>query len=107
MRLVELMSLDPCRCVGCGRGNTPDGVTGVVGPFVDLEMEVGWNDHAYLCIDCGSKVGALSGMITLDEAKDLEVRVRRLETDLHETESERDGMKRRLRATQKKLLKVG
>jgi hypothetical protein len=73
---------------------------------VDLEMEVGWNDHAYLCIDCGSKVGALSGMVSLDEAKDLEMQVRQLRDALHETESKLDEKTRRLKLTQQKLLKV-
>ena len=106
MRLVQKMTLDPCRCVGCGKGNTPDGYTGEVGPFIDLEMEVGWNDHAYLCTDCGSKAGALSGMIALDEATDLKAMVKQLEASLHESDSKLDQMRRRLRGTQAKLLKV-
>jgi hypothetical protein len=106
MHLVEKMTLDPTRCIGCGKGNTPDGDTGEIGPFIDLEMEVGWNDHAYLCVDCGAKTGALAGMIALDEAKDLEVRVHKLEANNHELQAKLDEKTRRLQATQKKLLRV-
>jgi hypothetical protein len=106
MRTVEIMTLDPCRCIGCGKGNTPDGDTGEVGPFIDLEMEVGWNDHAYICLDCGVKVGAIAGMISEDEFKDLKRALRVKEHELHAAKSELDETTRRLRGTQKKLLKV-
>lgn len=106
MQLVEIMTLDPCRCIGCGKGNTPDGDTGQIGPFIDLQVEMGWNDHAYFCIDCGVKVGAMAGMITEDEAKDQRRQIRRLEVELHAKETELDGTKRRLRGTQKRLLSV-
>lgn len=106
MHLVERMTLDPCRCIGCGKGNTPDGDTGELGPFIDLEMEVGWNDHAYLCTDCGVKVGALSDMISADEHKDLKREIRRKEHDNHELTVKVEDLTRRLRGTQKRLLKV-
>jgi hypothetical protein len=106
MRLVERMTLDPCRCLVCGRGNVPDGDTGDIGPFIDLDMESGWQDHSYLCTDCGVKVGAMAGMVTPDEAKDLEREVRRLKIELHEKDAQLDETSRRLQKTQKRLLKV-
>jgi hypothetical protein len=106
MHLVERMTLDPNRCIGCGAGNVPDGETGQIGPFIDLEMEIGWNDHAYLCTNCGVKVGALAGMISEDEKVDLARRVRTVEAELHEKSAELDQTVRRLKGTQKRLLKV-
>jgi hypothetical protein len=100
------MILDPCRCIGCGKGNTPDGQTGELGPFIDLEMEVGWNDHAYLCTDCGVSVGALSDMITADEHKDLTRALRVKDHEVHDLMAKVDDLTRRLKATQKRLLKV-
>lgn len=106
MQLVELMTLDPCRCIGCGKGNTPDGETGEIGPFIDLGMEIGWNDHAYLCIDCSVKIGALAGMVTEDEAKDYRREIRNLNEDKHDLQAKLEQTTRRLRGTQKKLLAV-
>lgn len=106
MHLVERMTLDPCRCINCGKGNTPDGDTGEIGPFIDLETEVGWNDHAYLCTDCGVSVGSLAEMITADEHKDLKRALRVKDHTVHELSSKVEELTRRLKATQKRLLKV-
>lgn len=105
MQLVERMIHDPMRCLGCGKGNTPDN-NGEIGPYVDLEQEVGWMDHAYLCIDCASTAGALAGMISEDESKDLRRQIRQKSRDLHDLRTQLDEVKRRLVGTQKKLLKV-
>lgn len=106
MFTVERMTYDPCRCVVCGKGNVPDGDTGEIGPFIDLGIEVGWNDHAYLCLDCGTKVGALAGMISEDEKKDLTREVRKQHEKIHDLEVETESLTRRLKGTQKRLLKV-
>jgi hypothetical protein len=105
MRLTERMTLDPMRCLGCGKGNVPDN-DGRIGPFIDLEQEVGWNDHAYLCLDCATRAGALVDMIAPDEYKDLKRTIRAHEEEAHELRSELDQTKARLKATQKRLLKV-
>lgn len=106
MRLTERMIHDPMRCLGCGKGNVPDPDTREVGPFIDLEQEVGWNDHAYLCLDCAVKAGSLAGMVTEDEFKDLQRERRNLEIALHEEQASHEETNRRLKGTQRKLLKV-
>ena len=105
MRLVQRMTLDPHRCLGCGNGNTPD-ASGEIGPFVDLGMEIGWNDHAYLCPMCATKAGALVGMIPPDEAKDLQREIRRLDAEHHADRAKSEELARRLKATQRRLLNV-
>ena len=106
MKLVQKMTLDPNRCIACGKGNTPDGDTGEIGPFIDLETEVGWQDHAYLCCDCGTRAGALAGMISKDEAQDAARQIRKLQAELHDAQAKLEHTQRRLKGTQAKLLRV-
>lgn len=106
MRLTERMVHDPMRCLGCGMGNTPNGETGEIGPFVDLEQEVGWNDHAYLCVDCAVSSGALVGMLPEDEKKDLVRALRAKDIEIHDLQTQLETTQRKLRGTQKRLLKV-
>lgn len=83
MHLVERMTQTPPNCMICGKGNTPDSA-GQIGPFIDLERSVNWDDSTYLCMDCGQAIGALSGMPTADEKRSLAQEIRRLKQALHD-----------------------
>jgi hypothetical protein len=87
MRLVERMNFAPHSCVVCGVGNTPDGDTGEVGPFIDLGVEVSWGDHAYMCLGCGTKVGVLCKMGSAEDMGLKDDEIRRLKRDNHELQS--------------------
>src|SRR4051812_40602833 len=95
MRLVERMTGSPPNCFNCGKGNTPDGDTGEIGPFLDLQREVNWDDDVYLCEDCALEIGAIFGMKTPDEVQDLERAVRKLKKQIHDLNAEMDVRKRR------------
>jgi hypothetical protein len=73
----------------CGRGNTPDGKTKRIGPFLDLERSVNWDDSTYLCQDCGEEIGQAFGMPTPDELLALRQEVRGLTVALHEEKAKR------------------
>lgn len=83
MHLVDRMTEAPCACLVCGRGNVPD-ETGQIGPFLDLEREVNWDDSIYLCQYCGTAIGALFGMQTQDDVLGFKQEIRRLKRELHE-----------------------
>lgn len=88
MQLVERMTGSPPHCMICGMGNTPDGETGEIGPFLDLQREISWGDDAYLCESCASEIGSHFGMITPDEAKELKRAMRRLKKKMHDMEAD-------------------
>lgn len=88
MHLVERMTQTPPNCMVCGKGNTPD-EAGEIGPFLDLERDVNWDDSTYLCKNCGTAIGAIFGMQTEDDALGYRREIRRLRRDLHEAKAER------------------
>lgn len=86
MHLVERMTQSPPNCMICGKGNTPDS-TGQIGPFIDLERSVNWDDSTYLCTDCGQSIGVLAGLPTQDESLVLKQEIRRLKQEVHEAKA--------------------
>lgn len=92
MHLVERMTSPPPNCMICGRGNTPD-TTGEIGPFIDLDRSVNWDDSTYLCMDCGQSIGALAGMPTADEKLALKQSIRALKRQLHDAKTRAAGSK--------------
>jgi len=93
--LVERMTLPPATCMKCGRGNTPDGQTGEVGPFLDLGLEYNWGDSGYLCLDCVGLIAVTGGWISPDTEKELQKRIKRLEKKLHDKDAELEVRARR------------
>lgn len=83
MHLVERMTDTPPNCMICGKGNTPD-KAGNIGPFLDLERDVNWDDSTYLCMDCGQSIGTACGLLTADEVRMRDLEIRRLRQELHE-----------------------
>lgn len=83
MHLVERMTRNPPACMVCGKGNTPD-TAGDIGPFLDLERDVNWDDSTYLCKDCGTAIGAEFGMQTEDDVLHLRRQIRQLKGELHD-----------------------
>jgi len=102
MHLVERMTLPPNTCLVCGCGNTPDGVTGIVGPFVDLGIDYNWGDSGYLCQDCAGKVAVLMGWISPDTEKVIRLQVAKLEQKIHDLEATIDLKRKRERQALKK-----
>jgi len=94
MQLVERMTGSPPNCMICGKGNTPD-EAGDIGPFLDLQREVNWDDDCYLCEDCGTKVGAMFKMLTADEVQDFHRVIKKLKGQLHDAKSEVERRKAR------------
>lgn len=88
MHLVERMTSTPPNCMVCGRGNTPD-EGGNIGPFLDLERDVNWDDSTYLCSTCGTAIGAMFGMQTADDVLHFRRQIRQLKRDLHEERARR------------------
>ena len=99
MHLVETMTNPPNACMVCGRGNTPDGTTGQVGPFLDLGLDYNWGDSGYLCEDCAGKVATVFGWISQQTAKDKDVRISALNRKIHDLEGEIDMRRRRERVS--------
>jgi hypothetical protein len=97
MHLVETMTMAPNTCMLCGRGNTPDGRTGQVGPFIDLGLDYNWGDSGYFCEDCGGKVGAILGWISPQTKKDLDAQIKGLRRKIHDLEGEIDMRRTRER----------
>ena len=94
MQLVERMIGSPPNCLYCGKGNTPDEV-GNIGPFLDLQREVNWDDDCYLCEVCAVKIGAIFGMLSKDDVQGLHRRIAQLEGELHDRDAEIGLRKRR------------
>lgn len=88
MHLVERMLESPPNCMVCGRGNTPD-ETGAIGPFLDLERNVNWDDSTYLCRTCGEAIGTQFGMPTPDVLVEKDREIRRLKHQVHELKARR------------------
>lgn len=88
--LVERMTLPPGTCMKCGRGNTPDGNTGEIGPFLDMGLEYNWGDSGYLCMDCVGLMAVIAGWIAPDTEKELRKQIKRLEKKLHDKDAEID-----------------
>jgi hypothetical protein len=86
MHMVERMTQTPPNCMVCGKGNTPD-ESGNIGPFLDLERDVNWDDSTYLCATCGTAIGAQFGMLLPDDVLGLRREIRRLKRDLHEAKA--------------------
>lgn len=101
MHLVERMVMAPNCCLTCGCGNTPNGQTGEVGPFVDLAIDYNWGDSGYICGDCAAKIAVLFGWISPDTKLEYDRQVARLEKQIHDLESDLD--RRRIR--ERKALK--
>lgn len=106
MHLVERMTLSPAVCMHCGMGNTADGDTGVIGPFIDLGLDYNWGDSGYCCIPCAGKIAAIAGWITLDEKKDLDKALARKEKEIHELEATRDELIRKNRQQNVSLRRI-
>ena len=88
MHLVERMTSAPAACLICGNGNVPD-TAGEIGPFLDLEREVNWDDSTYLCKNCGTAIGAMFGMQTEDDVLHYRQEIRTLKRQLHEERARR------------------
>ena len=97
MRLVERMTMTPNKCLTCGAGNV-EGDDGEIGPFIDLEVEVGWGDSVYICPLCTLRIALLSGFITPDDKKDLEAQIANLEGQVHDLGASLAEKERRLSA---------
>jgi hypothetical protein len=95
MFLVETMAMAPNCCLVCGKGNTPDGKTGRVGPFLDLAIDYNWGDSGYMCSDCVARAAVLFGWISPDTKKELELHIGRMEKSLHDMEADMDRRRRR------------
>jgi len=89
------MTLPPATCMKCGRGNTPDGDTGEVGPFLDMGLEYNWGDSGYLCMDCLGLMAVTANWISPDTEKQLRKEIKRLEKKLHDKNAELDIRARR------------
>lgn len=103
MHLVERMNPDlgAPQCLICGKGNTPNNAQdGSIGPFLDLDREVNWGDPAYLCIDCGTRIGTMFDMITPDEKAHLERIIRDKDKQIHDLESKLEQKNRRLKTAE-------
>jgi len=105
--LVETMTLAPNTCMCCGKGNTPDGVTGKVGPFADLGVDYNWGDSAYLCEDCVGKLAILFDWISPDTKKDLERVISKKNEEIHDLKSDIDIRRRRERTAVKGARALG
>jgi hypothetical protein len=103
VRLVERMLGDPPHCLVCGKGNTPDGDTGEIGPFLDLAREINWADDCYLCVDCSVKIGTMVGCMTPTDLQDLEAEKKALELKVHDLTAELDSVSRKRRAAEKRV----
>lgn len=102
MFLVERMTMAPCVCLTCGKGNTPDGRTGEIGPYVDLAVEYNWGDSGYMCGDCGGKMAVLLGWISPDTEQELQRQIAKLEKEIHDMQADMDRRRiREKRALQK------
>lgn len=88
MHLVERMVEAPPNCMICGKGNTPD-KAGNIGPFLDLERNVNWDDSTYLCLDCGQSIGIACGLPSADDLTAMKQEVRSLHRKLHESKASR------------------
>jgi hypothetical protein len=88
MHLVERMTSAPCACMICGRGNVAD-TAGNIGPFLDLERDVNWDDSTYLCMDCGQSIGMACGLPSADELTSMRQEVRSLRRKVHEAKASR------------------
>lgn len=100
---MHLTSIATSPCNLCGKGNTPrnDGQENV---FVDLERDINWNDPLILCEDCATKVGAIVGMLGPDEKSAFEQQLIDKDRELHELQSEIDGIRRQI--TEKRKAKA-
>lgn len=95
IQLVERMTLPPGNCMKCGRGNTPDGETGEIGPFLDLGLEYNWGDSGYLCMDCVGHMAVAAGWISPDSKKELEREIKQLKKKVHDKDAEIEERTRR------------
>ena len=95
MFLVETMTQPPNCCLACGKGNTPDGKTHEVGPFLDLNIDYNWGDSGYLCGDCIGQAAVLFGWISPDTKKDLELKIERQQKEIHDLNAQMDIRRRR------------
>jgi hypothetical protein len=97
------MTESPPNCLICGKGNTPD-AEGNVGPFLDMERDVNWGDPTYLCEDCGTKIGAMFGMVTTTEVEELKAQTQGLKKQLHDEKSRYETFRRRTSARAQAVL---
>jgi hypothetical protein len=91
---MHLIEITPAPCLNCGKGNA-ENRHGERPQFVDLERDTNWNDPAILCEDCCISIGALIGMVSPDQVKDLRLQLRRKDHDIHAIRAEKDEMQRR------------
>jgi hypothetical protein len=96
MHLVDRMTEAPATCLICGKGNVPNN-DGSIGPFLDMERDVNWGDPTYLCEDCGTKIGAMFGMVSVTEIEDLRSVNRNLEKKLYDLEASAEIRRRKVR----------
>ena len=97
MFLVETMTMSPNACMACGKGNVPDGVTGKVGPFLNLGIDYNWGDSGYLCGDCIAQAAVMFGWISPDTKLEMEREAKRLRKEIHDLEATIDQRRRRER----------
>jgi hypothetical protein len=92
---VDRMTLSPAQCLSCGSGNVPD-EHGDVGPFIDLQVEVGWGDSVYLCPLCVHKIATLFGYMSPNDVADLEARRKKAVRQAHDLKAQLEEKNRRL-----------
>jgi hypothetical protein len=94
MHLVERMTMMPGTCMICGSGNVPyeDGEKDRIGPFIDLGIDYGWGDSAYMCLrpSCAARIAVLAGFVAPDKVKDFEREIARLRKELHDAKADRE-----------------
>jgi hypothetical protein len=100
------MTLAPNRCLVCGKGNTPDGVTGKVGPFLSLGIDYNWGDSGYLCEECVGRAAVFFEWISPDTQSQLSRRIKDLEKKVHDLEGEIEMRRRRERGALKRARAV-
>lgn len=93
---MHLIETTPAPCIHCGAGNTP-GPNGERRQFVDLEREVNFDEPVIICEDCVLMIAGILGMPSQELIDTEKRRVRKLTTELHKVNAEKDSMTRRAR----------
>jgi hypothetical protein len=93
---MHLLEITPAPCLVCGVGNATQRTATQDPPrFVDLERDVNWNDPAIMCEDCIARAAGMVGMASLDTLRELRLELEKRDQEIHDLQSEIDGMSRR------------
>jgi hypothetical protein len=99
MHKIQVMApeLGPPKCLGCGRGNTPDDGDTLDDFWVlDLERDYNWGDPAYLCKYCCRVVAGESGYAPADQIDLLAATIEQKNTEIHDLEARLDAVQQRV-----------